>query len=171
MKKPLPTIEEVRRHLAYDHATGSFTYACDRYGGRFKAGSPAGGKPNSNGYIVIGVGSHRRLYAHRLAWAHYHGEWPEVIDHINGDRTDNRISNLRSVSWSGNARNRQGAYRTNKSGYLGVVALPPKADGTPRFTAYIRAKDIHKSLGVFSDPVVAHNAYLQAKRDLHSVTP
>jgi hypothetical protein len=58
--------------------------------------------------------------AHRVAWAIYHGEWPSgLIDHINGDRADNRIANLRVVDDAGNARNSARPKR-NTSGVTGV---------------------------------------------------
>jgi len=58
-----------------------------------------------------------KTYAgHRVAWAAFYGEWPDVTDHINGDRTDNRIANLRNVSKAQNARNR----RSDERKSLGV---------------------------------------------------
>lgn len=58
--------------------------------------------------------------AHRVAWAIYHGRWPShSIDHINGDKSDNRIENLRDVSQRANARNARLQER-NKSGVPGV---------------------------------------------------
>ena len=58
--------------------------------------------------------------AHRLVWAWHYGEWPvEQIDHINGDRGDNRIENLRQVSNTENARNAS-VSRNNTSGVTGV---------------------------------------------------
>lgn len=62
----------------------------------------------------------KKLRAHRVAWAIVHGEWPDLIDHINHNRSDNRIANLRTVSHQANARN-QGLRRANKSGRSGVA--------------------------------------------------
>lgn len=62
----------------------------------------------------------RTVRAHRLAWRLYYGEWPDGdIDHINGDKTDNRIDNLRSVTHAENMRNRK-IRRDNRSGVSGV---------------------------------------------------
>lgn len=71
------------------------------------------------GYRVGSIGN-AAVKAHRVAWAIYYGEWPQgFIDHINGDRADNRITNLRVVDHAGNGRNRRpGA--NNRSGVLGV---------------------------------------------------
>lgn len=92
--------------LAYDPATGVFTWRI-RPSGRARAGAPAGGL-TSEGYLIIGYrGAH--VLAHRLAWAFHTGRMPVgVMDHINGIRTDNRISNLREVS---PAENRGAAHK------------------------------------------------------------
>lgn len=73
----------------------------------------------SLGYVVICIG--RRTYlGHRIAWALHFGGWPKgQIDHINGDRSDNRISNLRDVPPVINSRNCS-IWKTNNSGVLGV---------------------------------------------------
>jgi hypothetical protein len=58
--------------------------------------------------------------AHRVAWAIHFGAWPALeIDHINGDRADNRISNLRDVSHAENMKNRRKA-KWNTSGHTGI---------------------------------------------------
>lgn len=58
--------------------------------------------------------------AHRIAWLLHHGEWPsDQIDHINGDRADNRIANLRDVTCGENQKNK-GSRRDNTSGVSGI---------------------------------------------------
>ncbi len=108
--KPLPPLETLRQVLSYDPETGALTWLVDRHC-RVRAGMPAG-NPNPgawNGYSVIKLG-HRRLQAHRLAWYLYHGTdpGPLLVDHINRNRSDNRICNLRLVDAKGNRANSSG---------------------------------------------------------------
>lgn len=82
------------------------------------AGKAALTSLNGCGYRVGSVLG-RRVRAHHVAWAIFHGEWPSMIDHINGDRADNRIANLRKASPSQNQRNAFMSSR-NTSGFTGV---------------------------------------------------
>lgn len=103
------TAQEVRRLLSYDPMTGIFTWAIPT-GDRVKAGQKAGRV--NHGYISIKVNK-REYGAHRLAWLYVHGAWPNGdIDHINRDKSDNRIANLRQATRAQNLQNRQyaGAY-------------------------------------------------------------
>jgi hypothetical protein len=88
--------------LEYDPATGELHWRVAR-NGRMRVGQLAGSW--SNGYIAVNVDG-RKVYAHRIVWLLCKGEWPkQYIDHINGDRADNRIENLRDVSQVINGRN------------------------------------------------------------------
>jgi hypothetical protein len=100
--------------LTYDPATGVFAW---RSGSRAPRGFA--GTPTRQGYIQIQLMG--KLYlAHRLAWLMTHGEWPpEDIDHINGDKADNRIANLRQASRSQNLANTR-LRRDNRVGVKGV---------------------------------------------------
>jgi hypothetical protein len=124
------TYEYVSECLRYDPDTGKL-YWLERNQSHFKdvralkvhrtskAGKVAGCFDKSTGYLVIGI-NYKILYAHRLAWLLTHGTWPSgMIDHINGDKTDNRLENLRSVSQFENAKNAR-LSRNNKSGTPGV---------------------------------------------------
>jgi hypothetical protein len=90
----------------------------DAYWNRKHAGKRAGGL-NSQGYRVINMNeTHHR--EHHLIWLVVYGRWPTEIDHIDGDRTNNRISNLREVSRSENRKN-VGLTTQNKTGVPGVI--------------------------------------------------
>lgn len=94
--------KRLKEVLDYDPATGVFTWRVE-LNARGKVGDPAG--CNSWGYRVIRIDG--RLYgAHRLVWLYVHGRWPDaMIDHVNGDRSDNRIENLREANSVQNAHN------------------------------------------------------------------
>lgn len=104
------------------------------------------GSPDNKGYLRINFGT-KKYKAHRLAWLYVHGEWPDVIDHINGIKHDNRISNLRSVSFTENMRNRRKS-RFNSSGANGVAKRNPAQNGCS-FTASIAVDGKPKYLGSF----------------------
>lgn len=106
---------EFTRYLSYDKETGVFVNKISR--GRAGAGTAAGSK-NKDGYLRVKVEG-REFYLHRLAWFMTHNEWPVQIDHINGDKSDNRICNLRPADNSKNSCNK-GVQSNNKSGYKGV---------------------------------------------------
>jgi len=146
--------------LNYDPNTGEFRWRISGNGRRLR---DIAGSLNSKGYIVIGING-QIYYAHRLAWLWTHGTWPaDQIDHINGDRADNRLSNLREATRSLNAQNIRTASKDSASGFLGISFRKD----TGRWQARIQVKDRRLSLGYFSTPEEASAAYLTAKRRLH----
>ena len=142
--------------LDYNADTGVFTWKIKRRGSR-GIGSVAG-SPHGSGYVSISY--QRKPYlAHRLAVAFATGEWPDgQVDHANGVRADNRISNLRvtdsitlhRANSSGNAR--------NQTGFKGVGVH--KATG--RYQARIGFEGKSLFLGLFDTPQEAAAAYAGA---------
>lgn len=159
MSKEL-TAERLRELLNYHPDTGVFVWRKSRPG--LAAGSAAGTKDNK-GYQIISVYGRPRK-AHRLAWLHVYGRWPVAhIDHINGNVSDNRISNLRECDASQNGQNQKKAHKKNLSGLLGVGWH--KASG--KWQATIKTAGKSKHLGSFDTPEEAYAAYLKAKAELH----
>jgi len=147
----------------YDENSGIFTRLLSN-SNYTKVGDIVGCKQKS-GYLSAQIDGKKYLM-HRLAWLYVHGHFPEEdIDHINGIRSDNRISNLRSVTRSVNLQNKRRADTDSMSGLLGVCWSKDRN----KWLAQIRipfAKS-NKMLGRFDTKEEAHQAYLVAKRKYH----
>lgn len=114
----LDTDAEIRRRIGYEPDTGKFFWKVTIGGRGSKAGSEMVGRINGRGYQDIGVNGKRYLL-HRVAWFLTHDEWPLHIDHIDHNRLNNKLCNLRSVSNADNMCNK-GMSPRNKSGVTGV---------------------------------------------------
>lgn len=162
--KPLPTSEVLRQLLTYEPETGKLFWkergpewfsslrSCKSWNTQF-AQKEAFGFICDKGYHVS-VLLRRRYSAHRVIWKLVHGIEPDDIDHINGDRTDNRLENLRNVSRLVNTRN-QKLPSNNTHGHLGVYSVGSK------WRAQIRVRGALKDLGRFAhfnDAVAARKA-------------
>ena len=156
--------KSLTNYLSYESETGKLTWKFRNVdGGGFNrkyGGKEAFTAEERKGYrngILNGV----TLKAHRVCWAIHHGEWPKYqIDHINGVKNDNRISNLRVVTNEKNCKN-QGKPKSNTSGYMGV-----SWDSRMGFwVAKFRLNYLDHHVGYFSEPLDAHNALLIARRN------
>ncbi|MBT9493914.1 MAG: HNH endonuclease [Paucibacter sp.] len=154
------TQERLKELLHYEPETGVFTWRVYRCA-QARAGDRAGTVSKKSGYRFINV-DHGMYLAHRLAFFYMSGNWPSKdVDHLKGNRDDNRWLRIRELSRQQNMQNLQKAHRDNRTGLLGVI--PYKS----RFTAQIRAGGKNRHLGVFDTAEEAHAAYLVAKRDIH----
>lgn len=149
------TPELVREFLSYEPKTGELIWRrrgvqwfptehqCNAWNAKH-AGKKALAASQSAGYRH-GTILDQKVYAHRVAWAHFYGEWPKnEIDHIDGKKANNRISNLRDVIKTENAKN-IAKPTTNTSGIVGVR----RCGRTGNWVASISVNNRHKHLGTF----------------------
>lgn len=174
------TVEVLASLATYDPLTGSLTWlprqpsmfigaeqdrehSCKIWNSKY-AGKLAFTAINGNGYrhgAIFG----KTVSAHKAAWALHHGEWPtHGIDHINGDRTDNRIANLRDVPISVNSKN-QKRRSGNTSGITGVSYFAR----TKKWVAMIKGDGKVRNLGYFAtiEDAAAARKVAEAKYGFH----
>lgn len=152
--RPPPAYASVARLLEYDPDTGVF-----KSRGRVAAGDVAG--TLSRGYLYIRVEGERH-FAHRLAWLMCHRRWPEAaLDHIDLDKTNNRIANLRLATGTENGINTRRRV-DNTSGTKGVYWH----NGGKRWVAEIHRGGKKIYLGIFSRREDAASAYAEKAREL-----
>ena len=147
----------IREQINYDPETGIFVWSTS--GPKRKRGERAG-STDPRGYRRITINGKYYL-EHRLAWFLSNREWPRKIDHINGDKTDNRLANLRPATTSENGRNRP-AQRNGGSKFKGVGFHSQK--GRWRARIFADGKELH--LGLFDDEIAAAKAYDEAASKL-----
>jgi HNH endonuclease/AP2 domain len=148
----------LRELLHYDPGTGEFRWR-KSLSGRIRAGGIAGGRTNDGYWRITMDGRHYQ--AHQLAWFYMTGKWcPLVIDHRDGNPSNNRWSNLRRATRSQSNANRR-LHRSNTCGLKGVS----RRRGRWRARIY-KNRRVHR-LGDFSTPQAAHAAYAKAARRLH----
>lgn len=159
-------LAEMKTYFSFDVNSGEFTWI-KKASKKVIVGKRAGSQ-SSDGYRIITLHS-RHYYEHLLAWLWVGRENVPgfVIDHINGDRFDNRPSNLRLISQRMNTQNlvRKGR-RFGPDG----TELPQGVHynaGCDKFSACIKVDYKKRHLGMFDFPEDAHAAYLKAKKSFH----
>lgn len=157
MKQQL-TQERLKQLLHYCPESGTLTRKTTT-SSRSQAGQRTGNIGQQRGYRLLSV-DNKQYQAHRLIYLLQTGTWPKTIDHINGDKADNRWSNLRSVTQQQNVHN-QKIRTNNSSGYKGV-SFDKRAK---KFEACIKLNYKKIFLGYFEDPKLAHEAYCKAAQE------
>lgn len=148
---PIALVSEM---LSYFPETGIVKWRVRRAGSAWP-GDIAGSK-DGDGYLRTSI-FRNAVTIHRIAWALHYGAWPEGgIDHINRDKTDNRIANLRLATVAQNNANR-GVMATNTHGDKGVTKLP-----SGKWQAQIQSNRKSKYLGCFAEKADAIAAYEKA---------
>jgi len=162
------TAKELRRRIDYDPYTGVFRYKiapeCQSH---IKVGDIAG-YVREGRYLVIKIDG-KAYYAHRLAWLHTYGVWPDhLLDHEDTNKLNNAIHNLRPASQAENKTNGP-LYENNTSGFKGVTRYRCKhiQKGTecscpPRWKAQATINQKVTYLGLFDTKELAHEAYVKA---------
>jgi len=146
----MPDLRILHQYYEYNPNTGEL-YKIKKTSRRCKVGEPVG-SISSQGYLVTTFFG-QRLSVHRVCYKLFHGVEPCIIDHINGDKTDNRVNNLRSVGYAENNRNRLNA--------KGVTRIK---SGSYRATIWVNGKN--QDIGYFEDEDSAVEAYNKRRREL-----
>ncbi len=149
IKNELPSQKILKKIFTYNEHDGSLTKISSGY---------SSWRIGSKGYMQINLFG-KTVLVHRIAWKIYYGEDPEYIDHINKCKTDNRMSNLRSVSHSANMRNKK-LGSNNKSGFTGVHFLKKKK----KWRARIGVDKKKLDLGLFNTKEEAISARQEAEK-------
>jgi hypothetical protein len=150
----------LKETLSYDPETGLFT-RLKRTSNCIKANQTACRLNKRTKYRQVSFDG-VEYQSHRLIWMYVYGTWPKgQIDHINRDKSDNRLSNLRDCSISENKQN-SGVYKNNKTGFRGISKKGKK------YEANIRVNGKRKYIGSFNSAELAYNTYVMFARKLHT---
>lgn len=150
-------INELKDYLDYNPENGLFKWL-KRTSNRVKVGDEAG-VITKLGYRSVSLLG-EKIYCHRLAWIFCYGEVPECIDHINGNKLDNRISNLRNTTKADNNKNQ---HFSRRGLHLGVSEY--KTVSGVKFRATITENGKYKHIGSFDSAEDAARAYMEYRKE------
>jgi hypothetical protein len=155
------TQDKVQSLFNYDSETGIFTRKV-KTTAKTKIGDVVG-YDNKNGYKKISI-DNKLYFSHRLAWLYVYGVWPEKgLDHINRNRSDNRLCNLRLANQSENTQN-TAIRKNNTSGYKGVTFCK----NTNKWISQIMINYKHIYIGKYETPEIAYEQYINMAKKLHT---
>lgn len=156
MKKlKLPTQKLLQEYFSYDEITGKL-YWTTPTSTKVKSGDEAGTINGRQGYLRVKLLGKNYL-VHRIIYKLVYNRTPNIVDHKNHITTDNRLSNLRSVTISGNQHNQITPHKDNSTGYLGVTKKFNK------FMAQVMVDGKYKYLGYYKTAEEASVVYNKMK--------
>lgn len=156
------TVQELREKFHYSPKTGSLTWRARKYSRGYKGVLPGKevGWPSVAGYMKVCI-NYKHYFLHRIIWALVYGEFPRgQIDHIDGDKANNRITNLREADPSQNCANRK-LHSNNRHGMKGVTP------SYGRWTARVAFRGKRHHIGTFDTQQEAYAAYLNHAEKIH----
>jgi hypothetical protein len=154
-------MQDIKEYLSYNPDTGVFTRLTSS--NRWKAGHTTGTLDKA-GYTIIRYKG-KQYKAHRLAWYYVYGSMPiHNIDHINEDKSDNRINNLRLDNRNNNTQNVSLPTKTSKSGLRGVHWC----NRDKKWIAQLSVNGRQICVARSDNKQEAYDAYLAAKREHHT---
>ena len=151
-------LSQAELHERYEYRDGELFYKISPLP-KIKVGSKAG--TVNTGYIKVNIGT-KKYQAHRIIWMMQYGYLPKEIDHINCNKLDNRIENLREVNRTQNRYNIN-SYKNNTSGIKGVSW---KAD-LKKWQVSVNVDGNRKYIGVFKDIELAELVAMEARNKYH----
>jgi hypothetical protein len=157
LEKNKITKEQVEKLYYYDENSGNLIWRVNSKRNK-KAGDVAGGFCPSSGYMVIKINGNM-YYNHRIIWLLVYGEFPkQFIDHIDMNRGNNRLNNLRLAT---NQQN-QPKPKNNTSGYKGIYKTPSN-----KWRVRIFINDVQKDFGSHSNIEDAINIRNKIFKEIH----
>lgn len=154
-QKSIPTITQDRAHEVFQYLDGELYIRDSRDPNRIGMNASHLGKD----YMRV-CADGKRFKTHRIVFLLFHGYLPDYVDHIDGNKWNNRIENLRACEQSQNGANRKQRNKNNTSGYRGVRLDTRRG----KWLAQIMVKRKNNFLGYFPTPEDAAKAYDEASR-------